>query len=45
MLSNLKELLLRISSISSVIIFLLNLGCYVSGYFSIQNEMVSFPNS
>ena len=32
-------------SISSVINFLLNLWCNVSGYFSIQNEMACFPNS
>ena len=25
--------------------FLLNLGCNVSGYLSIQNEMACFPNS
>ena len=41
MLLNWKELLF---SISSVINFLLNLGCNVSGYFSIQNEMSCLPN-
>ena len=28
-----------------MIIFFLNLGCNVSGYLSIQNEMTCFPNS
>ena len=42
---NSKELLLRIISIPSVIIFLLNLGCNVSGYLSIHNEMACFLNS
>ena len=45
MLLNRKELLLRISSIPSMISLLLNLGCNVSGYLSIQNEMAYFPNS
>ena len=39
------ELLLRIISMPSMINFLLNLGCNVSGYLSIQNEMACFPNS
>ena len=34
-----------ISSIPLVIIFLLNLECNISGYFTIQNETTCFPNS
>ena len=45
MFLNWKELLLRIVSIPSMIIFLLNLGCNVSRYLSVQNEMACFPNS
>ena len=45
MLLNWKELVLRIISKPSMINFLLNLGCYVSGYLSVQNEMACFPNS
>ena len=45
MLLNWKELFLRIISITSMIVFLLNLRCNVSGYLSIQNEMACFPNS
>ena len=45
MLLNWKELLLRIISIPSMINFLLDLGCNVSVYLSIQNEMACFPNS
>ena len=45
MLLNWKEFLLRISSLPSVINFLLNLGCNVSRYLSIENEMDCFPNS
>ena len=45
MLLNWKELLLSIISIPSMIIFLLNIGCNVSGCLSIQNEMAYFPNS
>ena len=44
MLSNWKELLLRIISIPSVINFFLNLRFNVPGYLSIQNEMASFLN-
>ena len=45
MLLNWKELLLRIISIPFLMKFWLNLGCYVSGCLSIQNEMACFPNS
>ena len=40
----LEELLLKIISIPSRINLLLNLGCNVSGYLSIQFEMTCFPN-
>ena len=43
MLLTWKEL--RIISIPCMINFLLNLGCNVSEYLSIQNEMACFPNS
>ena len=44
MILNWKELLMIIS-VPFMIIFLLNLGCNVSGYLSIQNEITCFPNS
>ena len=44
-LLNWKELLFRISSISSVIKFLLNILCNVTRYISMQIEMVCFPDS
>ena len=42
MLLNWNELLLRIISIPSVIKFLLNLGCNVSGYFSSNMRWLVF---
>ena len=45
MLLNWKELLLRIIYISYMIHFLLNLGCNIYVYLSIQNEMDFYPNS
>ena len=44
-MSKWKELLFRINSIPSVINFLLNLGCSILGYLSIQNEIAFIPNS